>query len=266
MTNSSAAAAQNKNQTSGDITVENVETVECVEADMAVEETIAIEESLVIKTDIPLLPIEQLNRNIAVYELTDKEQQMREQLIDDIKNAEHHTILALFYYLKVGKRLITIKASLSGIKGRYTKFLESIGMHERKAQRYMKIAKDERFSNMDEEEIKRLHHLTQNQLEALTKFKDDAFYAAIRDTNFELPKKGSSNGSGKDVDYVIDDTLYQTFMDKDKKYVINEYNALLKKFIQLQQQLSESVVIEADVIANIDSTANVYTTDVMEVA
>ncbi|MBV5278093.1 MAG: hypothetical protein J0647_03470, partial [Campylobacteraceae bacterium] len=251
---------------------ENVETVvtvpvmECVEAEVVVEETTAVEELAVIKTDTHLLPIEKLNLNLEAYKLNGEAKRMREELIEDIKNAERHTILALFYYIKVGKRLISIKKTFIGQKGEYTKFLASIGMHERKAQRYSNIAADERFAAMSEEDMNQLHRFTQNELEQLSKFEDKKFKEAIGDTNFKFDKKGGSNDAKKPSECIIDDALYATFMAKDKAYVINEYNDLLSKYDKLEKQLKAAVVIEADVISTIDPTANMYTLDAKEVA
>ncbi|HQS67726.1 MAG TPA: hypothetical protein PLM93_11135 [Sulfuricurvum sp.] len=272
MATANEASTQNKNQTSEETVMENVNTgvtvpaVECVEAEVVAEETTAVEELAVIKTDTHLLPIEKLNLNLEAYELNGEAKRMRAELIEDIKNAERHTILALFYYIKVGKRLISIKKTFHGQKGEYTKFLASIGIHERKAQRYSNIAADKRFATMSEEDMNQLHRFTQNQLEQLTKLKDEEFKKAIGDTNFQLPKKGGSNGGGKPTNCIIDDALYQTFMAKDKAYVINEYNTLLLKYNELEKKLSESVVIEADVIGTIDTAANMYTVDAKEVA
>ncbi len=191
--------------------------------------------------EIVLLPIEKLTQNIEKFKLSENETKMRNDILDDLERAEFYTIASLYHYIKIGKKLIIIKEKLKGRKNRYTQFIASIGMNERTAQRYSKIASDNRFVSMTENEVKRLYHINQSKMIQMTKFSDDDFKKAIEDEDYVFPtKKISSPSMGTDI--VIDKELYKTFLEKPKAFIINEYNHLLIEFNKLNNTVEVECV------------------------
>ena len=132
-----------------------------------------------------LLPIQKMNELVDTLDLTDKETSLRNDIIVDIEKAQYHTVSAMFYYIIIGKKLIDIKSKL--VNQRYLSFINSIGFSERTAQRYCKIAKDKRFAQLTENEIRKTHHLTQSKMVTMTKFNDKKFNEALADEDFEFP-------------------------------------------------------------------------------
>jgi hypothetical protein len=133
--------------------------------------------------------IEVLSDNISSFGLTDDEIKFRDELIDDLKLAETLITQSLYIYIRIGLKLVSIKNKLISKKGRYTKFLASIGFNERKAQRYMELATHNRYIQMSEDEIKSLHHIPQTRLIEMVKYDDETFYTAVNDSKYKFPKK-----------------------------------------------------------------------------
>ena len=182
--------------------------------------------------DSELLPINKCNEKVDESDLNEKEILLRNDIICNIEKAQYHTVSATYYYIKVGAKLILIKNRLSN--KRYLSFINSIGFSERTAQRYCKIAKDKRFAQLTENEIKKVHHLTQNKMVMMTKFSNDDFDKALNDSDYQF--KINKKTQQKPKDYVIDNEKYNTFTISDKAYIINEYNSLLQKFQQLEKE------------------------------
>lgn len=181
-----------------------------------------------------LLPIEKNSQNLDKFELSTKEKDMREEVVADLEKAQLYTVTSLYYFIKVGYRLIKIKENLKSKKGRFKKFIDSIGMNERTAQRYMKIAGDKRFKAMTENELKQLYHLTQGKMLLMTTFTDEEFNKAIHDEDYIFPSK-TQKSSTMPSGFVIEQDMYDKLMKADKAFVINEYNSLLKKYLELEK-------------------------------
>jgi len=184
-----------------------------------------------------LLPIEKVNKSNDLSDLTKEEKVLRETLLVDLENAQFYTVVTLYHYVKVGKKLLDIKKQRANQKGSLKRIIQSIGMNDRTAFRYMKIAKDERFLNMDKEQFKSLHHLTQSKMMLMTEFKDKNFYEAINDEDYIFPKKKKKIEMGDDIEF--DKALYETFKEKPKDYIINEYNTLYIQLIELENKIKE---------------------------
>jgi len=195
-----------------------------------------------VKTDNPLtpltndnrLPIDIHNENIKTFKLEESEIKKRETLIEDLRNAQKFTVNALYHYIQFGNKLNGIKDTL--VKGRFILFLKSIGINERTAQRYMKIAKDKRFLDMNENELTKTFHLTQTKMIKMVEFDDKEFNEALSDEKYEFESKKNTEKSIP-KDFIIDKKLYQIFLEKSKDYVINEYNTLYEKYSNLEKEL-----------------------------
>lgn len=200
-----------------------------------VEKAITTESPLNQLTNDNRLPIEKLSDNLKEFELSEKEIEHRETLIDDLLKAQRFTVNALYHYIKLGHKLNGFKEELK--KGRFLPFVNSIGLNERTAQRYMKIAKDERFLNMSENELSKTFHLTQTKMIKMTNITDrNEFQKALNNENYIFESKKATEKSIP-KDFIIDKELYQVFLDKSKDYVINEYNTLFEKYSDLEKEL-----------------------------
>jgi len=182
-----------------------------------------------------LLPIERIDDEIDLEQLNYNEKELRKILLDDLKKAQFYTVLSLYYYIKVGLNLLNIQKQRENHKGSLQRIIQSVGLNERTAYRYVAIAKDGRFAKMTEEQFKSLHHLTQSKMIMMTKFKDEAFYSAINDEDFVFPTKKKMIEIGTDIKF--DKGVFETFKTKSKEYVINEYNNLYIKYIELENKL-----------------------------
>jgi len=194
-----------------------------------------------------LLPIDKINQSKDLSVLNSEEKKLRNTLLDDLEKAQYYTVVALYHYVKVGKQLLHIQKLRSNKPKSLKRIIESVGLNERTAFRYMKIAKDERFVKMTESQFKSLHHLTQSKMITMTKFEDEEFYEAINDEDFLFPTKKKE--IKMDSDLVIEKNLYETFLDKPKAYVINEYNSLLIKYNRLEESIQSENISNAKEVA-----------------
>lgn len=198
----------------------------------------------IVKTDNPLtqltndyrLPIDIYNENIKNYELEDNEIKKRDTLIEDLRNAQKFTVNALYHFIQFGNKLNGIKDTLD--KGRFIPFLKSIGINERTAQRYMKIAKEKRFLNMSEKELTKTFHLTQTKMIKMIKFDDKTFNEALTNENFDFNPNEKDNNPKTPKGMTISNEKYETFKKESKDYVINEYDELYKKYLKLEKELN----------------------------
>lgn len=182
-----------------------------------------------------LLPIEKINQSKDLSTLNNAEKELRDILLEDLEKAQFATVVALYHYVKVGKQLLNIKQKRLNKPKSLIRIIESVGLNERTAFRYMKIAKDERFGKMTESQFKSLHHLTQSKMITMTKFKDEKFYEAINDEDFTFHKKKKVIEMGSDIKF--DKDLYETFKSESKDYIINEYNSLYIKYMELKNTI-----------------------------
>ncbi len=203
---------------------------------------VAIENS---DTVTSLLPIEKLNIDLVEFGLTTNEEELRSGIIDDLQKAQFFAVASLYHYIRVGAKLAKVKYQLNGKKGRYTNFIKSVGINERTAHRYVTIASDKRFLEMTENEFKKLYHITQSKMIKMTKFKEDKFYEAINDEDFEF--ETTKKEFKKPSDCIIDDDMFNIFMKRDKAYIINEYNSLLSSF-----KNSENVIEVSDTTKEVE--------------
>jgi len=186
-----------------------------------------------------LLPIQRENESMDLKSLNSNEVKLRETLLDDLEKAQFYTVVSLYYYIKVGKKLLNIKEQRKNQKGSLQRIIQSIGLNERTAYRYMKIAGDRRFAKMTEDHFKSLHHLTQGKMTMMIAFDDTKFYKAITDENFKFQKKEKKITMGSDIKFGKD--LFETFAENSKAYVINEYNTLYMKFVELKSKINMEV-------------------------
>ncbi len=184
-----------------------------------------------------LLPIQREDESMDLASLNSSEVKLRETLLDDLEKAQFYTVASLYYYIKVGKKLLNIKETRKNQKGSLQRIIQSVGLNERTAYRYIKIASDSRFAKMTEEHFKSLHHLTQGKMTMMVGFKDDKFYEAINDEEFPFPKKEKKITMGDDIEFGKD--LFETFTVNSKAFVINEYNTLYIQFIELENKMKE---------------------------
>ena len=184
-----------------------------------------------------LLPIQREDDSMDLKSLNSNEVKLRETLLDDLEKAQFYTVVSLYYYIKVGKKLLNIKEQRKNQKGSLQRIIQSVGLNERTAYRYIKIAGDRRFAKMTEEHFKSLHHLTQGKMTMMIDFKDDKFYEAINNEEYEFPKKEKKITMGSDI--VFGKNLFETFAENSKAYVINEYNTLYIQFIELENKMTE---------------------------
>lgn len=167
------------------------------------------------------LPIEKFSKTYDFNLLQPTEKQLRETLLDDLGRAQFFTMVSLYYYVKVGKTLLSIKNKRKSKS--YKKIIQSVDLNERTAFRYMALAKDDRFSKMSEDQFKSLHHLTQSKMLMMTEFNNDEFEKALNDEDYEFKKKPQNIGK-KPSEYSISDDKYKEFVKYDKKYLIKEYD------------------------------------------
>ena len=186
-----------------------------------------------------LLPIQKENDSMDLESLNSNEVKLRETLLGDLEKAQFYTVASLYYYIKVGKKLLNIKEQRKNQKGSLQRIIQSIGLNERTAYRYMKIAGDRRFAKMTEDHFKSLHHLTQGKMTMMIAFDDTKFYKAITDENFKFQKKEKKITMGSDIKFGKD--LFETFAENSKAYVINEYNTLYMKFVELKSKINMEV-------------------------
>lgn len=207
----------------------NGETIE-YEVDTTVE--VVVDDSKLDK----LLPIEKVSYDMS--NLNEKEKEIRNTLLEDLGKAQYFTIVSLYYYVKVGKKLIDIKTKREKYEGSLQRIIQSVGLNERTAYRYMKIAKDDRFSMMDEKQFKSLHHLTQNKMILMTKFDDTEFYKAINDEDYVF-NTNTKKPKVKPKSYSITDELYQQLITSDKDYIVRMYDSLYKEKLSLLDELEK---------------------------
>lgn len=175
--------------------------------------------------------IEVLSDNIATFGLTDDEIKFRDELIDDLKLAETLTMQSLYIYIRIGLKLVSIKSKLISKKGRYTKFLASIGFNERKAQRYMELATHNRYIQMSEDEIKSLHHIPQTRLIEMIKYDDETFYTAVNDSKYKFPKKQTADEKEAALKKEYDTLKFNNVSFNDFKEYLKDTKLNLVKII-----------------------------------
>lgn len=190
-----------------------------------------------IKDNLPSsLPIEKL---ADLSSLTDKEKELRLTLLDDLQKAQFHTIGALYHYVRVGKLLLTIQSERVGKKQSLQRIIASVGLNDRTAFRYMKIAKDDRFVKMTEEQFKSLHHLTQSKMIIMTEFNNDEFCKAIKDEDYPFPIK--EKNESKPSTYAMSEERYKELMGYKKDYVVKKYDDLYSDYLDLEEKYNELI-------------------------
>lgn len=209
--------------------------------DVVVSESDEIE----LKTDVveldesqfdTLLPIQKSDKVYDKTTLNPKETELRETLLKDLEMAQYFTVASLYYYVKVGKQLLEIQKQRLAHSGSLKRIIASVGLNERTAFRYMKIAKDSRFAKMTENHFKSLHHLTQSKMITMTTFTDDKFYEAIGNEDYQFPTKKKNNET-KPSEYVMSDDTYAKLNSYDKALVIKKYDDLYKLYIDLKEKI-----------------------------
>lgn len=185
-----------------------------------------------------LLPIQKINQ-YDLSELNEDEKTLRSTLLDDLEKAQLSTAISIYYYIRVGITLIRIKKLKENEKKSYIKIIESIGFKERTAFRYISLAKDKRFAAMTEDNFKSLQHLTQAKMIMMTTYDNDKFNEAINNKDFIFQKEKKEKKEmkiEKPSEYSISDEIYKELMQYDMNYVIQKYDLLYKKYIELQAQ------------------------------
>lgn len=188
-----------------------------------------------------LLPIQKVDKVYDMATLNDKETELRETLLKDLEMAQYFTVASLYYYVKVGKQLLEIQKQRLAHSGSLKRIIASVGLNERTAFRYMKIAKDGRFAKMTEDHFKSLHHLTQSKMITMTTFTDDKFYEAISNEDYQFPTK-KKNNEKKPSEYVMSDDTYAKLNSYDKALVIKKYDDLYKLYIDLKEKMDYQTV------------------------
>ena len=185
---------------------------------------------------VEILPIEKVNQTFDFELLQKSEKDLRESLLDDLKKAQFYTMVSLYYYVKVGKTLISIqnKRQNKSLK----KIIQSVGLNERTAFRYMKLANDVRFSNMTENQFKCLHHLTQSKMLMMTKFDNSKFEKALNDEDYVFPSK-PTKPKIKPNDLMISKEKYDELLKYDKHILITYYDALYKELMEYKNKFYE---------------------------
>ena len=186
--------------------------------------------------------IEVLSDNIATFGLTDDEIKFRDELIDDLKLAETLITQSLYIYIRIGLKLVSIKSKLISKKGRYTKFLASIGFNERKAQRYMELATHNRYIQMSEDEIKSLHHIPQTRLIEMIKYDDETFYTAVNDSKYKFPKKQTADEKEAALQKEYDTLKFNNVSFNDFKEYLKDTKLNLVKIIDTTISQTKNMV------------------------
>lgn len=182
-----------------------------------------------------LLPIEKMNQS-DLSKLDKDEKELRATLLEDLEKAQFYTAVSIYYFVKVGKHLLTIKKLKENNKNSFKKIIESVGLRERTAFRYISLAQDSRFASMSEDNFKSLHHLNQTKMIMMTKYDDDTFNEAINNENFAFPKEKKEKEIKKPSEYSISDETYKELMQYEITYVIQKYDLLYKELIELKKQ------------------------------
>ena len=169
------------------------------------------------------LPIDKFSKSYDFDLLQQKEKELRNNLLDDLGKAQFYTMVSLYYYVKVGMTLLSIKNQRKSKS--FKKIILSVDLNERTAFRYMALAKDDRFSNMTENQFKSLHHLTQSKMLMMTEFSNEEFEKALNDEDYEFPKK-KKKIENKPSEYSMTDDKYKEFVGYDKQYLIKEYDKI----------------------------------------
>lgn len=136
------------------------------------------------------------SQNGDISGLNSKELSLRDEIISDFEKMQLFQALSIIYFLKVGKKLIEIKEKLDS--NRFIIFLASLNVSKRTSERYIQIAKHERFASLTEEQIKSAAPLSQCKMLKMINFDNKEFDKALNDPLYDFKSKSNGNDKPKD--------------------------------------------------------------------
>ena len=185
-----------------------------------------LNDTIVTKNTIQLhlntnIPAREFYNNIDFTTIKDKTKIYYDEIVKELELAQLYNYSAKYRYIKVGIILNRAKDELSLSGKDWGNFCERLGLKERTEQRYRKIAKDDRFAILKEEDAYKLTHLTQANMLAMTKDKDKTFYEKLNTIDYDFSKSKSTDKNGKEVDLdkkYKSDNIVSITLDQYKEY------------------------------------------------